>query len=294
MAGVLTRIIKRIERNVNSRQAYKFFLRDWQSLGDLRGCAAVLSTQRFTRTLEPLEMSAPRGKRIAVIAPHPDDEMLGAGGTLMHALRGGAAVRCVYITSSHPPAQVEAEAAEVARRVGYRTQFLRFPVHAIPLTGESIDALATALTAEPVDTLFLPFLLDDHEDHRRSNQLLWEAWRRGLIDDSMEVWGYQVYSPVLPNVVVDISDVAEAKASVVRQWTSQMSRRRLDHYILGFNAFNMRLLPKADYVEAFFVVPAREYFELCQTYFNDPAAAFLNPIYKTASTISNVQLTSAV
>ena len=294
MVDVLTRIIKRIERTVNSRQAYNFFLRDWQSLADLPGCAAVLSTQRFTRTLEPLEMAAPRGQRIAVVAPHPDDEMLGAGGTLMHALHGGAAVRCVYVTSSHPPAQVEAEAAQVADRVGYRTQFLRFPVHAIPLTDESIEAFAHALTAEPVDTLFLPFVLDDHEDHRRTNQLLWEAWQRGLIGEAIEVWGYQVYSPVLPNVVVDISDVAQTKASVVRLWTSQMKRRKLDHYILGFNAFNMRLLPKAEYVEAFFVVPVREYCELCQTYFKDPGAAFLNPFYKTPSTLSNANTISSL
>ena len=73
----------------------------------------------------------------------------------------------------------------------------------------------------------------------------------------MEVWGYQVYSPVIPNVVVDISDVAETKAEAIRMWATQMSRRKLDHYMLGFNAFNTRLLPNARYVEAFFVVPIR-------------------------------------
>jgi LmbE family N-acetylglucosaminyl deacetylase len=274
------RILRRLERTINTRQAYKFFLRDWQSLTDLPTCAAVLSTMRFTRTLEPLEMSSPRGKRITVIAPHPDDEMLGAGGTLLHALRDGANVRCLYVTSGNPPADVEAETAEVANRVGYRTEFLRFPVHAIPLTDASISRLGEAIAAEPVESLFVPILLDDHEDHRRTNQLLWEAWRRGLIAGTMEVWGYQVYSPILPNVVVDISDAAEEKAAVVRMWKSQMRRRKLDHYILGFNAFNLRLLPKAQYVEAFFVAPMRDYCDLCETYFKDPAAAFTNPRYK--------------
>jgi LmbE family N-acetylglucosaminyl deacetylase len=277
---VLARILRRIERSVNSRQAYKFFIRDWIALNDLQRCADAVSTMRFTRTLEPLEMTAPRAKRIAVIAPHPDDEMMGAGGTLIHALRAGADVRCIYVTSSNPPAQVEAETARVASRIGYRTQFLRLPVHAIPCTDESVAALGRAVAAEPADVLFVPIFLDDHEDHRRTNQLLWQARCRGLIADSMEVWGYQVYSPVIPNVVVDISDVAETKAEAIRMWASQMSRRKLDHYILGFNAFNMRLLPKARYVEAFFVVPFGEYCELCQAYFEDPAAAFSNPLYK--------------
>ena len=85
MANVFRTILKRLERTINTRQTYKFFIRDWTSLTDLQSCANVLSTVRFNQTLEPLEMSAPRGQRITVIAPHPDDEMLGAGGTLIRA-----------------------------------------------------------------------------------------------------------------------------------------------------------------------------------------------------------------
>lgn len=282
MISTFSRLLRRFERTVNTRQAYKFFLRDWLSLTDLPSAASVLSTMRFTRTLEPLEMTSPRGRRIAVIAPHPDDEMLGAGGALIHAIRGGASVRCIYLTSSNPPAEVEAETADVARRIGYRIQFLRFPVHAIALSDESIVSLGAAVSAEPVDCLFVPILLDDHEDHRRANQLLWHAWKRGLIGEAMEVWAYQVYSPVIPNVVVDIGDVVEEKAAAVRMWTSQMRRRQLDHYILGLNAFNTRLLPNARYVEAFFVVPFRDYCDLCSTYFADPDAAFSSPRYKSS------------
>jgi N-acetylglucosamine malate deacetylase 1 len=276
-------MLRRLERSINTRQAYKFFLRDWLSLTDLQSCAQAVSTMRFTRTLEPLEMSSPRGKRITVIAPHPDDEMLGAGGTLVRALKSGASVRCIYLTSSKPPTEVEAETTEVAQRIGYRTEFLRYPVHAIPLSDESVARLGEALSAQPMDCLFVPILFDDHDDHRRANQLMWHAWCRGLIRDDIEVWCYQVYSPIMANVVVDISDVAEEKAAAVRMWKSQMQHRNFDHYILGLNAFNIRLLPKARYVEAFFVVPIRDYSELCQTYFKNPDAAFYNPAYKSGA-----------
>jgi LmbE family N-acetylglucosaminyl deacetylase len=112
---------------------------------------------------------------------------------------------------------------------------------------------------------------------------LWQAWRRGLVSDDVEVWCYQVYSPVISNVVVDISEVAELKREAIRMWQSQMQHRKFDHYILGLNAFNLRLLPKAWYVEAFFVVPMHEYGKLCQVYFSDPDAAFYNPTYKTGA-----------
>ncbi len=281
VAGKLTR---RIERSINSRQTYKFFIRDWKSLTDLKTCARVVSTMRFNQTLEPLEMSFPRGKRITVIAPHPDDEMLGAGGTLIRARNAGANIRCIYLTSSKPAAEVESETAEVARHIGYRTEFLRYPLHGIPLTDDSISRLGAALSAEPVDALFLPILFDDHDDHRRASQLLWHAWRSGLVPKNAEVWGYQVYSPIISNVVVDISAVAEEKAAAVRMWKSQIKIRKFDHYILGLNAFNIRLLPKARYVEGFFVVPMDEYVELCATYFDDPATAFYNPAYRSGAT----------
>jgi LmbE family N-acetylglucosaminyl deacetylase len=284
MANVFGRVLRRLERTINTRQAYKFFMRDWKSLTDLETCARVVSTMRFRQTLEPLEMSSPRGKRITVIAPHPDDEMLGAGGTLIRALRDGAGIKCIYLTSGRPPAQVEAETAEVAEHIGYRTEFIRYQVDAIPITKESVATLGSALSAEPIDCLFIPILLDDHDDHRRANQLLWHAWRGGFIRNDTEVWCYQVYSPVISNVVVDISDVAEQKAAAVRMWKSQMKIRKFDHYILGLNAFNLRLLPKAWYVEAFFVVPMREYGELCAVYFNDPSTAFYNPAYKSRVT----------
>jgi LmbE family N-acetylglucosaminyl deacetylase len=283
MANALATLWRRLERTINTRQTYKFFMRDWKSLTDLKTCARVVSTMRFSQTLEPLEMPCPRGKHIVVIAPHPDDEMLGAGGALIHARRAGASIRCIYLTSSKPAAQVEAETIDVAAHIGYSTEFLRYPLDRIPVTADSIARLGAALAAEPPDALFLPILFDDHDDHRRANQLLWQAWRSGLVRKGTEVWCYQVYSPVMANVVVDISDVAEEKAAAIRMWKSQIGIRKFDHYILGLNAFNIRLLPKARYVEAFFVVPIDDYAELCAVYFEDPSTAFYNPAYQSGA-----------
>ena len=38
------------------------------------------------------------GARITVLAPHPDDESLGAGGLIQQALAAGAGVRVIFIT----------------------------------------------------------------------------------------------------------------------------------------------------------------------------------------------------
>jgi LmbE family N-acetylglucosaminyl deacetylase len=50
------------------------------------------------------------GARVLVVAPHPDDELLGAGGLIQHARTARAAVRVVYLTDGEAyTAGVEAE-----------------------------------------------------------------------------------------------------------------------------------------------------------------------------------------
>lgn len=54
-------------------------------------------------------------------------------------------------------------------------------------------------------------------------------------------------------------------------WQSVSGERRWSHYALGRNAANCRYVPskKPAYAETFFVVPVREYMELCARYFGN-------------------------
>jgi len=89
-----------------------------------------------------------------------------------------------------------------------------------------------------------------------------------------EIWAYQVYSTVIPNVAVDITDVIDEKLKLVEIYRSQKRSRDWAHYIKGLNAFNCRFLKTNEprYVELFFVVPADEYLQLCRLYFQNPAS----------------------
>ena len=90
-------------------------------------------------------------EQAVVVAPHPDDEVLGAGGTLAELAAGGATVAVLALTdgeASHPGASVAA--GELARR----------------RVAESADA-ATRLFGEPpaIERLALPDgKLDRYED----------------------------------------------------------------------------------------------------------------------------------
>jgi LmbE family N-acetylglucosaminyl deacetylase len=254
-----------------SRRGYKFFIKDWVSLGDLSGCREVLATMRFTRNLEPVALQLPPAKRLLVLAPHPDDETLGAGGTLIRSIKSGAVAKTVYVTSGRASLAkaMEEEARRVSASVGYEAEFLGYPLNDIPIGSEAQERVAECINRFDPQIVFIPFLLDDHDDHRRVNHLLYLADKQGLLRSKYEFWAFQVYSTVIPNVVVDITDVAEEKAVTVNLWSSQKESRDWAHYILGMNAFNSRFLkkPGQNYVESFLVLPSEEYFSLCEVYF---------------------------
>ena len=270
------RVERRLRDYFRSRARYKFFIRNWTVPGDIEATAAVMSSLRPSRALTPYLSDGPESKRITVIAPHPDDEVMGPGGTLIRSLDRGADISVIYLTdgevSPNANARRREEAQAVADSLGFETVFLGLPVNAIPTSGIALDRFAETVAAHSSDVLFIPFLLDDNDDHRRASELLMAAGLTGKLDSDCEVWAYQVYSAFCGNVLVPLGDAAERKIEAIRMFRSQAEVRDWAHFALGLNAFNTRFTPrecKDPYVEAFFVLPLDDYLELCQSYFRD-------------------------
>jgi N-acetylglucosamine malate deacetylase 1 len=256
-----------------SKRLYKFMITDWIKLTDLEACSKVLETSRFNRNLQPLEVEYPTAKRILVIAPHPDDDVIGAGGTLVKAKENGANIHVLYVTNGllEQADAIRNETLTVCEQLGTTPHFLNCTVRAIPLDDPVVNQKILSLLNElKPEAIFISFLLDDHDDHRRVNHLLLEVLKNNLLS-KCEIWAYQIYSSVIPNVAVNITDQHERKKELIHIWKSVGQFNDLAHYILGVNASNCRYL-KADepiWVETFFVVPMDEYLELCQQYFRE-------------------------
>lgn len=231
---------------------------------------------RYSINLEPIAVPAPTSERILVIAPHPDDEMLGPGGTLIQAIERGSSVLVLYLTKGPEKSGdvLEREARQVAAAVGYSTCFLNYHSRDIPLDDTVLDQIQAAIDEARPSKIFLPFFADDHDDHRRASHLLWLLHRRRKLQANIEVWAYQVYSAILPNVVVDITRVADRKGEMIGIWQSQKASRDWAHFALGLNAHNTRFFagqPGVRYAEGFFALPAAEYLRVCSAYFEKPA-----------------------
>ena len=222
---------------------------------------------RGLRVARPLLFSSPPprpwkpGGRVLVVAPHPDDETLGAGGTLALHRRHGDTVTVVVITDGRrsraaglaPAAMAHRRAAEIsaAAEILDLTQLvcLNLPEGAWEAP-EARERLAPLLNQ--VDIVYAPSCVDFHPEHLRVARLLGELIQAG---QTVRVFELGVpLTPLLTNLVADISPVMDQKRRALACFVSQAkalaSATRLARYRSVLYG-----LP----VEPFWELPAAEY-----------------------------------
>jgi LmbE family N-acetylglucosaminyl deacetylase len=177
-----------------------------------------------------------------VIAAHPDDEILGVGGTIARMATAGAAIRLVAVTdgeASHPGAadtetlarRRRAETAAALRHLGAR----EVEVIRLALPDSQVAAFEDRLTESltdlcaAFDVCFAPWDEDAHPDHEAAGR----AARRARPDVlSYPIWMWHWARPADPRVPWDRAcrvplpkAVAERKGSAITAFTSQLTER---------------------------------------------------------------------
>lgn len=195
--------------------------------------------------LPPLKLTPPP-RRVVVLAPHPDDEVLGVGGLLALLSRAGASVEVVAVTdgeASHPASTAvpptELSLVRTMETVTALTALgLRPTVHRLGLrdggAGSLEDPVTDALASDdellqPGDWLLAPWDSDGHPDHeavgRAAHRVVERTGARLL---AYPVWAWHWAQPADPRVpwsrasVVRLpADVRRAKAAAVTAFRSQ-------------------------------------------------------------------------
>lgn len=132
----------------------------------------------------------PSGSRAVVVAPHPDDEVLAAGGLLALATQIGRAVAVVAVTdgtASHPGSRLwrpERLAQERPRETlsalktlgAYPQALVRLAMPDGGLSSQEAE-LAARLEAllRPVDVVFTTWQFDGHPDHEATGRAVLRA-----------------------------------------------------------------------------------------------------------------------
>ncbi len=210
----------------------------------------------------PYEPALLRGERLLVLAPHPDDEVIGCGGLVALHLREQRAVRVVVATDgaqAGTAATREQESRRAMDVLGKNAQlaFLGFPDRC--LGDELAPALRNELLDFRPDLILVPAPIEIHPDHLALARIFCELVQRDetLFADLAvaRVAFYEVGQPLRPNAIVDISVVAELKYAAIAQHESQLAQRDYVAYARGLNAYRaMTLPPETRFAEAYYVV----------------------------------------
>jgi LmbE family N-acetylglucosaminyl deacetylase len=219
------------------------------------------------------------GAAVLVIAPHPDDEIIGCGGTLLQLVAAGARVTVLHATDGAASAGVAALPADlrhtirleharaVAATAGFHDTVLWGRTERTGLADEGcIRDLAEILRRLEPRLVFVPFLADPHPDHQALNRILAQALER--VPESIpnaRVLGYQVWSLAPCNLYCEVTGEMPLKERLLFAYRTEMA---VDDYVHTCEALHFydaaRLTGRDGFAEGFFGVEAAEYVALAR------------------------------
>jgi LmbE family N-acetylglucosaminyl deacetylase len=209
-----------------------------------------------------LRDALPRG-RVLVLAPHPDDETFGCGGTLALHRDEGDPVRVLVLTdgaagdpAGHYPAAeyVGIRQAEARRACGLLgiadLDFWRLADGKLADVADLPARLAEAIGPYRADILYYPSSLELHPDH----------WAAGLAVEALHAsgqlpcaaYGYEIWSALQPTHLVDVTRALARKEAAMAEYVSQLRYHDYRSQILGLNRYrSISVFAEARPVEAF-------------------------------------------
>ncbi len=200
---------------------------------------------------------------VLLLAPHPDDEVLGAGGALCKHLQSGDSVSVLFVTDGRlggrghgKPLELAAlrqrEAIDACAALGGATcEFLGAEDGNLRPLPTLVSALREVILRVQPRLVYVPGFDEQHRDHVLTSALLAEAWR--LDGGDWTVCAYEVWTPLKPNCVVNITRQMEQKRAALRCHRSQLEQLDYLHAMEGLAQYRSALIPLPDvrFAEAF-------------------------------------------
>jgi len=183
-------------------------------------------------------------KTVMVVAAHPDDEVLGCGGTIARHVAEGDVVHVVFMTSG-VGSRKSRLAKEIEERNKSRDKALKIlgvsSAHSFDFPDNKMDSLPLLDIVQPLESLLdkvRPSIVYTHHygdlnvDHRVTHQAVITASRPLPQSFVREVYAFEVISSTewffgrenifIPNVFVDISDYVDTKQKAIRAYDFEM------------------------------------------------------------------------
>ncbi len=205
---------------------------------------------------------------ILVFSPHPDDDVIGCGGSIAKHIKSGHNVTAVYMTSGtacpsrYSPEELgivrEKEATDAADILGVQNLiFLRYPDGGLAYSPEVIAMLEGLIKQTKPDKIYIPHKNDSHKDHKMTYQLVCQALA-SILQKSLEEWKqpivlcYEVWTPLqYVSHKENITDYMPLKIAALQKHASQIELVRFDKAVKALNRYRGIMKECGRYCECF-------------------------------------------
>lgn len=208
------------------------------------------------------------GTNILILAPHPDDEVFGCGGAIIRHVERGAPVNVIIIsdgaygiTEESRPEHItmrQQESQSAAEILGYgKPIFWDFRDREVSYSEKLVQLILEAIAETGADLVYAPSVFEMHPDHRAVAMAAVEGIRRQAAPTHLAM--YEVGMPMRPNLLLNISDIADRKMQAMQRFVSQNKVQRYDLNIAALNRYRSYTLDHdVTAAEAYIVLSAEE------------------------------------
>jgi N-acetylglucosamine malate deacetylase 1 len=212
-------------------------------------------------------------ERVLVLAPHPDDEAIGCGGTIRALTSAG--VRCdvlfmtvgekSYMPQSPTPISF-AKAARAKKGMAYEACNILGVSEVFYLGGSDgelheqlwrWEQLVEIVNRNVYQRIFCPWAHDTHSDHAATFRILEKAAPH--FNQEASFWFYEVWSPLVANQVVGVDQTIDAKMRAIAVYEESCEDVDYVSHFLGLSRYRSLLLKSSKYAEAFLVATPSQF-----------------------------------
>jgi LmbE family N-acetylglucosaminyl deacetylase len=223
----------------------------------------LLGSMLGEERLIPYQTTDLTGTKVLVLAPHPDDETIGCGGSLCLHRKAKDPVKIIFLTNGAKGdltgkreketivAMRKREAIEACEEMGVTDlEFWGFEDRGLAEADGVLAYIIDLLKTFRPGVVYSPSLWEFHPDHRAASFLLCKAASRCAFD--FDILFYEVGQPLRPNCLVDITPVLDTKLRATQAYRSQLEIKPYGEIISALNRFrSLTLSSSVTHAEAF-------------------------------------------
>ncbi len=194
---------------------------------------------------------------VVVIAPHPDDEILGCGGTLLKHKQNGDSIHIVYVTEMQEKQGFQKkkieqrliEIRDIKKQLNASIFFLNYPTASLSDSDvvTMVPKLSKIFSECAPEVVYLPHYYDAHSDHGVAFKAAFSCTKTFRYPSVKCILTYETisetdFSPTysshvfIPNYFVDVSEFLFEKLELMKIYESELGEHPFPRSIENIKA----------------------------------------------------------